>query len=258
MHLHFLSVDQRLHECAFEFFKDAPVGAISRNRILLAGWIYHDLSIEGAVFRNGELKKGLCGLEGQNWLENQLIDRVAGMARAIEYVVEYAGCTAPFDLEFVKTVHRTLREAGDSRSGKYRKDDPPNSVYRHDSSPVGSISYRMRLLSEMLSEKSVLHPIQYACSVHRQLMETFPFDGENAVVARLVMNACLLRSGYPPCVFSISDRQQYFSTYLGKESRFIDLVVRAMLQVIEGQKRENTISATVPWAHETVGALGGV
>jgi hypothetical protein len=258
MHLRFLSIDQRLHEYAFDLFKGAAMGSISKNKILLAGWIYHDLSLEGAVFRNGELNKGLCGLVGQNWLENQLIVRVAGMAKAIDFIAQYASGVAPFDLEFIKNVHRSLRDDADSRSGKYRKEDPPNSVYRHDSSPVGSISYRMRMLSASLSERSALHPIQIACSVHRQLMETFPFDGENAVVARLVMNACLLRWGYPPCVFSISDRQQYFSTYLGKESRYIELVVRSMLQVIEGQKREDMLSSAAPTAYDTMGAMHGM
>ena len=235
MDLIFLEVDEQLHDyhtnATGELVDETPW----LGRRFIASWIYHDLSLEGAIFRDDELSRGLQGRFGANWSENRLLDKVRNVERAIRGVHEGSRRRTPFDLEFIKDIHRWLCDDDDDTAGRYRKDSGPSSAYRHDISPPTGISYRLRkLVGWTQAEGLLLHPIATACEIHKQLIEIFPFHRDNGLVARMAMNAWLLRNDYPPAVVHSHDRHEYWAAYL-TNGRFRELVVKSILQSADAQ-----------------------
>ena len=235
MDLLFLEVDEQLHSYHRNLTDFFGVEAPWLRRRFIASWIYHDLSLEGAIFRDDELKRGLDGRLGANWSENRLLEKVRNVERTIQQIYEHARRQGPFDLEFIKSIHRWLRDDDDESAGRYRKDAGPSSAYRHDISPPTGISYRFRKLVGWTElEGALLHPIATASEIHKQLIEIFPFQRDNGLVARFAMNAWLLRNDYPPAVIHSHDRHEYWAAYLST-SRFRKLVVKSILQAADAE-----------------------
>lgn len=238
MELLFVDIDEHLHRHSTLVSSARRDAVVRLDELFDASWIYHDLCIEGAVFRDNELERGLQGREGANWSENQLLQRVRNGKRAIELIREAARTQAPFDLGFIKDIHRALCDDGDENAGIYRKGQLPSSAYRHDLVPPSAISYRLRRLVAQLSEEAGKdHALTTACEIHRTLMEVFPFQTDNGIVARLAMNAWLLRNGYAPAVIHAHDRQAYFDAYLSDNASFRRLVGEAIISGLAARIR---------------------
>ncbi len=240
MDLLFFEIDEKLHAINREGpgreWNDTPW----LEERFVASWIYHDLSIEGAIFRDDELERGLRGREGANWSENRLLEKVRCMARTLKLVQAPETHRSPYDLDFIKSIHRALTSDGDDTAGKYRKDAGPSTAYRHDISPPTGISYRLRrMISWIEDEGRGMHAVATACEIHRQLIETFPFHRDNGCVARMAMNAWLLRLGYPPAVIHIHDRNEYWDSYL-TNGRFRRLIAKSILQSANAQLSGST------------------
>lgn len=238
MELLYVDVDEHLHRHS-TLASSARCDVLSELDALFdASWIYHDLSIEGAIFRDNELERGLQGREGANWSENQLLARVRNFKRAIDFVRHSARLQAPFDLNFIKDIHRNLCDDGDETAGIYRKGQIPSSAYRHDLVAPSAISYRLRRLVAKLEEASGDgHAITTACEIHRTIIEVFPFSTDNGIVARLAMNAWLMREGYAPAIIHAHDRQAYFDSYLSDTGTFRKLVGEAIIQGLSARIR---------------------
>ncbi len=237
MDLFYIDVDEQLHRHS-TLTSRARARALDFSELqerLDAGWIFHDLSLEGAVFRCNELERGLSGRSGANWSENRLLDKVRNMKRSIEHARRHAAERRPFDLEFVKDLHRLLRPE-DEQAGLYRKDQGPSSAYRHDIAAPTAISYRLRrLVAYVAEEGDASHAITTACRIHRSLIETFPFTRDNGIVARLAMNAWIIRHGYPPAIIHAHDRQRYWDSYLSKNGSFKRLVTDSIMSTLNAR-----------------------
>jgi hypothetical protein len=231
MNLVFLDVDEALHRLHEQARCVGCRAASALDRRFVGGWIYHDLSIEGCIFRGDELERGLDGREGDNWCENQLLAKVRNMERTIRFVCECIAMRAPFDLELIKQLHRHVRGPQDECAGRYRKDSGDSCAFRHDVVRPKGISYRLRrLISQVEQDRSLEHPIARACDIHRQLLEVFPFANDNGIVARMAMNFWIMRHGYPPAVIHVQDRQQYFDSYLAENGSFARLIADSVIQ----------------------------
>lgn len=234
MQLEFLGVDERL--ARFQMVESRALrGRYAEfDRRFVASWIYHDLSLEGRVFRNNELERALAGLDEGSWLERQLLNKVRAMKHTIGFVRHEAGKYRPFDLDLVKEIHRLLCADGDEGAGRYRKDAGESGPYRHLVVPPKSISYRLRRLISGLNDATVEleHPIKTACTIHQGLCEVFPFATDNGIVARMAMNFWILRAGYPPAVIDVHDRYRYFDSYLSENGDFRSLIVESIMQAM--------------------------
>ena len=236
MDLMFLHLDAHLQR-----LRDLEASAVSYTlnqieRRFVAGWIFHDLSIEGWVFRDNELQRALEGREGTSWLEMQLFDKVQKVRRGIHFINNEARLRSSFELELIKEIHRHLCDRNDDTAGRYRKVSGETRVYRHDMMPPSSISYRLRrLVAYVQTEADFLHPIVAGCEIHKRLIDIFPFQSDNGIVARLAMNFWLLRHGYPPAVFYIHQRQRYFDTYLSSNGTFQKFVIDSIRMVAEAR-----------------------
>jgi len=241
MQLTYLKIDDQLERLHRAASSARPESISVLSDLFDASWIFHDLSIEGSIFRDNELERALSGLDGDNWLENQLFEKVRNMKRAIHFVREEARVGRSFDLELVKEIHRQLQPSDDESAGRYRKDSGSSSAYRHDIVSPKTISYRLRRLvatvDKTASEDPFAHPIRLASQIHRELVEIFPFSCDNGIVARLAMNFWIMRHGYPPAVIHMHDRHRYFDSYLSENGAFRKLVVDSMLQAMEARIR---------------------
>jgi Fic family protein len=64
-------------------------------------------------------------------------------------------------------------------------------------------------------------------------MRCFPFDEKTGMVGRLLMNAVLIRGGYPPAIIHQMDRQTYFAALDGRREELIPVIVDAIRATIE-------------------------
>ncbi|XP_041467228.1 protein adenylyltransferase FICD-like [Lytechinus variegatus] len=65
----------------------------------------------------------------------------------------------------------------------------------------------------MNSEEALsLHPVEFAALAHYKFVYIHPFMDGNGRTSRLLMNLILLRTGYPPVIVKLSQRQQYYET----------------------------------------------
>ncbi|MBN1945041.1 MAG: Fic family protein [Bradymonadales bacterium] len=238
MDMLFLCLDEHLQRLREVEAQLSPHIQSQIEQRFLCGWIYHDLSLEGWVFRDNEIGRALEGREGTCWLESQLMEKVQLMRRAIQFVAHQAHLQNGLDLEFIKEIHRRICSDREESAGHYRKDLGDSRVYRHDLIAPSAISYRLRrLVSFALQEADSLHPIPAASEIHRRLMEIFPFPSDNGIVARLALNFWLMKHGYPPVVFQVTDRHRYFDAYLSSNGPFQTLVVDSMQDLAEAKLR---------------------
>ena len=231
MDLLFVDVDEQLHRHStlVTRARSRAVDLSALQSRLDTSWIFHDLSLEGAVFRSNELERGLSGRSGANWSENWLLDRVRSLKDCIGYARHHASLREPFELDTIKALHRRLHPA-DEQAGMYRKERGRSTAYRHDVAEPAAISYQLRrLVARVKTEGDASHAISTACRIHRGLIAIFPFNQDNGIIARLAMNTWLLRHGYPPAIIHIRDRQRYWDSYLSHNGAFKRLVIDSIM-----------------------------
>ena len=56
------------------------------------------------------------------------------------------------------------------------------------------------------------HPIVFAAKAHVSLVEIHPFIDGNGRVSRMLVNLLLMRAGYPPALYSSTERAQYLES----------------------------------------------
>ena len=148
----------------------------------------------------------------------------------------------------VEAQHAARCEDGEEEAGRYRKRDTSPGVYNLDVVPSQSISYHFRKFLDVYeSELLDAHPVRAAALAHWELMKVFPFDERTGLVARLMMNAILIRHDYPPAVIHASDRQTYFAALNGHKVDMIPVVVEAV---------SSTISAATAFSASQIATIG--
>ena len=77
------------------------------------------------------------------------------------------------------------------------------------------------------------HPISFASRAHIELAAIHPFIDGNGRVSRMIVNLLLMRSGYPPALYTATDRVQYLDTLehaqvTGQEDGFVVVTTAAV------------------------------
>ena len=211
-------------------------------------WIYHDNALEGVVLSYHELKAAIdkniisdvslipSYTDIKNHKEAIDLVRTSATKRRVNH-----------DLDFIKKIHGTLnaeeilpRNYKPPRNqGQYRKDNPLHRLYFHEIAPPEKISYRMRKLVEWMNSDDAkrTRPIKRAAKVHYRLIAIFPWPRHAGKVARLLMNAMLIRDGYMPAVIHAIERQRYYDALRNPHSGLTTLVCESILGTIEAAER---------------------
>lgn len=119
--------------------------------------------------------------------------------------------------------------------------DPENAgCYRRGAVRISGTDYTppnaakapqlMKEVYAMLNEGG--EPIEAAAKMHQRFVEIHPFIDGNGRTARLLLNLCLMRNGYPPAVLLKVDRKRYITSIMKAEkgdcAPFVNLVAKAV------------------------------
>jgi Fic family protein len=218
------------------------------NERLDFSWIYHDNALEGVVLSYHELKAAI----DKNIISDvSLIPAYVDIKNhkvAIDFVRD---CVlrrkTSFGLEFLKKVYQVLnadenavRTAKAARNPfQYRKDNPLHRLYFHEIAPPEKISYRVRKLAEWLASEDArkTHPIKRAAKAHFRLISIYPWPKHSGKVARLLMNAILIKEGYLPAIVHAIERQRYYEVLRAPHSGLTTLVMESLHGTIDAAHR---------------------
>lgn len=160
---------------------------------------------------------------------------------------------APFGESALCELHRRLMQGIlTDEAGCYRRIPvyirgslhvPPNWVKVPD--------LMQRFVDRFRDRPSTEHPVRWAALAHAELAGIHPFVDGNGRVSRFVVNWLLIREGWPPALYTMTERRQYLDTleeaqYHGRPDSFIQITATAvqfmmnrtlemMRQVDEGQ-----------------------
>jgi hypothetical protein len=216
-------------------------------------WVYHDSALEGVVYTYQELKTATDPSVGSVPDGMQPVcEEIRRHRQAIEYVRELAERKRiPITVDTIKKLYVILRpDEGDVKSVKYRKDIPQHRLYFHEYAAPDKIAYRVRQVIDWLNgpePKKLKSPIRIASRVHYDLVRVFPFPNDSGKVARLLMNALLMRAGYPPAIIHSTERQRYYEALKGQLPIILqmanDSIINALLSI---EKRFDEYDAARP------------
>lgn len=198
-------------------------------------WVFHDHAIEGTPLTELELFRGIDNERGKDTCEQILLTGIHRLYQAIGVVREESRKGVPVDLAYIKHLHALCAADDDPAGGRYRKGDGPLGSYLQSCVGPKSISYRLRKLVDFIEEEApALHPIRGAAAIHHRFMQVFPFDHLSGRAGRLLLNAWLMREGYPPVVIPANLRADYYNTLCanGPDS-LTELVIDALRTTIE-------------------------
>lgn len=212
-------------------------------------WIYHDNALEGIVLSFSELNAAIDEAIISDSTLIPTYDEVQNHKEAIELVRETANKKKTvFGLDYLKKLHHVLSIERTPRSGKappkppagqYRKDNPLHRMYFHEIAQPEKISYQMRkIISWLTSEEAkTIHPIKRAALAHYKLIAIFPWPRYSGKVARLLMNAMLLRDGYLPAIVHAIERQRYYEVLRQPPETLIELIIESCTQTLESAEK---------------------
>ncbi len=216
-------------------------------------WVYHDSALEGVVYTYQELKTATDPTVGAVPDGMQPVcEEIRRHRQAIEYVRELAERKRiPITVDTIKKLYVILHpDEGDVKSVKYRKDIPQHRLYFHEYAAPDKIAYRVRQVIDWLNgpePKKLKSPIRIASRVHYDLVRVFPFPNDSGKVARLLMNALLMRAGYPPAIIHSTERQRYYEALKGQLPIILqmanDSIINALLSI---EKRFDEYDAARP------------
>jgi hypothetical protein len=216
-------------------------------------WVYHDSALEGVVYTYQELKTATDPSVGSVPDGMQPVcEEIRRHRQAIEYVRELAERKRiPITVDTIKKLYVILHpDEGDVKSVKYRKDIPQHRLYFHEYAAPDKIAYRVRQVIDWLNgpePKKLKSPIRIASRVHYDLVRVFPFPNDSGKVSRLLMNALLMRAGYPPAIIHSTERQRYYEALKGQLPIILqmanDSIINALLSI---EKRFDEYDAAHP------------
>jgi Fic family protein len=193
-------------------------------------WNYHSNAIEGNSLTLGEtlafLTEGLTAsgkplkdhldIKGHNELIDFLYLFIKGEERLTEAVIREMHrilLREPYEMEAVTLDGRIVKKW--IKLGAYKTE--PNFVrtgsgeVHQYASPddVGPAMDKLIQWHREHEEKTDLHPVVQAALLHHLFLAIHPFDDGNGRLGRILMNAVLIRHGFPPVVVKLAERDPY-------------------------------------------------
>lgn len=176
---------------------------------------YNSNAIEGNTLTQSEtelvLEKGMT-IGGKSLTEHL---EAVGHKEAIDFIEELADKKTTMTEREIRDIHHLiLRSIDRETAGSYRNLDVRAAGTGKIYPPHFRINELMTDFIERLNsdETSNLHPIELATEIHYRFVSIHPFKDGNGRTARLLMNLCLLRHGYPVAVLKNELRSEYIQS----------------------------------------------
>ncbi|MDA8345401.1 MAG: Fic family protein [Thermaerobacter sp.] len=197
-------------------------------------YAYNTTAIEGNTLTLSEtqvvLEDGIA--IGGKTLREHL--EVLNIRDALNWLREVVQQTEPVTDRSILAMHRIIM-AGilKEEAGFYRR----QPVYIRGASHLPPNWVKVPELMEDLSSRLEAspggeHPVVFAATAHLELVRIHPFVDGNGRTARLLTNLLLMRSGYPPAMYSVGERAEYIDAIREADTvshdRFIILTAQAV------------------------------
>ncbi|VBB07242.1 Hypothetical protein LUCI_2486 [Lucifera butyrica] len=136
-----------------------------------------------------------------------------GHGRAFDFMWNLAQNNKTITESDIKTLHKYCVEPENPEiAGKYRMQSIYISGTEHnDKIPTADeVPGKMKEWAISLEKRRlVLHPVDFAIQVHKELVQIHPFKDGNGRTARLLMNLTLRQDGYPIVIIPSAVRHEY-------------------------------------------------
>ena len=198
---------------------------------LLISWIYHDAALEGEVLTYSEIKASTDTSIISDVSLIPAYEDIKAFDAACRFGLDYATQPKkPVDLEFLRSIYGALVPEETAKGAPYRKDNPLHRLYYHDIAAPETIPGEMKKLADLMvgEELGELHAIEAVVTVHRKLMEVFPWAKHTGQAGRVLANAMLSRANYPLAVVHAIDRQRYYEALRNDDDKLLLLYIEAV------------------------------
>jgi len=158
---------------------------------------------------------------------------------AIEFVEKLVEAKSELTEDVVLQVHKLIMANIAEDAGKYRTTGVRITGASFMPPPSSQVRPRMNELLKWSKENPDEHtPIEVAAVFHHRFVQIHPFSEGNGRAARLLMNAILMKNGYPfIAIVSNLDRPKYLRTLmeadLGNTSSFVNFVARCVERALD-------------------------
>lgn len=92
------------------------------------------------------------------------------------------------------------------------------------------VSLEMQNLIAWYHERPKMHPLQKAALFHAHFEKIHPFEDGNGRVGRILLNAILLKHGYPPLIIRKTQRVAYFSALAAADKGHYEKLSRFLIE----------------------------
>jgi len=221
-------------------FRPLPPAMVARLRNeLMVEYTFDSNAIEGSTLTLREtrlvLEEGIT-VGGKSLREILAAKNHPEAIKSLERLVEVGGDILEED---VLRLHELVLHDIDETAGRYRTSGV--RVSGAGFTPPTSRDVRLRvlgLLQWLKSNPDELTPIELAALFHHRFVQIHPFADGNGRVARLLMNAILMKHGYPFIAnITYRDRAKYLKTLsdadLGNTSAFVNFIARSVERSID-------------------------
>lgn len=202
----------------------------------LMSWLYHELSLEGAILTADDISRALDGCEGRHYCDGENLKQVRRMRDATRRLKDAARSRDPLRKGTLLEYQAIL--CGHQSRDPMRQSSGATGAYKHDVIEPEDIDGALReLIARANHDVYQRHPIDVAVDTHYKLIKIWPFEEHSATVARLVSNQILLTHGYPAAVIHAQDRQQYYKALHYDVRRLRSIVMNALIGQVELRER---------------------
>ncbi len=188
---------------------DAVLARLRENLVL--DWTYHSNAIEGNSLTLLETKVVLEGITvGGKTMREHL--EVINHSDAINYIESLVQESQPLSEWHIKNIHQlVLKQIDNDNAGVYRKVSVRIGGARHiPPEPVVVAGEMQNFIRWYTEEALTLHPVERAARVHADFIGIHPFIDGNGRTSRLLMNAELMKAGYPAAIIAVDQRFFYY------------------------------------------------
>ncbi|XP_017476922.1 PREDICTED: adenosine monophosphate-protein transferase FICD homolog isoform X2 [Rhagoletis zephyria] len=177
--------------------------------------IYHSVGIEGNTMTLAQTRSIL---ETRMAVDGKSIDEhneILGLDLAMKYINASLVNKIEITLKDILEIHRrVLGHVDPIEGGEFRR----TQVYvgGHVPPGPGDLAVLMQRFEIWLNAEHTvsLHPVKHAALAHYKLVHIHPFIDGNGRTSRLLMNALLMRAGYPPIIIPKQQSWQMRATYV--------------------------------------------
>jgi Fic family protein len=158
---------------------------------------------------------------------------------AMAFVEDLVAAKTEMDEGVVLRLHRLMLSGVVEDAGMYRTGTVRIAGAAFMPPPSSEVASNMgELLAWLKENPDELTPIELAAVFHHRFVQIHPFTEGNGRTARLLLNAVLMKFGYPFIVIvSVHDRSKYLRTLmeadLGDASAFVNFVGRCVERTLD-------------------------